>query len=78
MKALHAVALALCALAPTAWIVVLVLLLVAHGGSVLPWSPDDWALMVAVLVVPLALAAVLLRLPAPHLALQHRRGHRIV
>lgn len=63
MKSLHAVALVLCATAPTAWIVTLALLLVAHSGDVTRWAGDDWWVMAAVLVVPLPLAAGLLRVP---------------
>lgn len=63
MKSLHAIALVLCASAPYAWLVTLVVLLGAHGGSVTPWAHDDWLLMTAVLVVPLPLAAGLLRVP---------------
>ena len=63
MKSLHAVALVLCATAPSTWIVTLVLLLVAHRGDVTRWAGDDWSLMAGVLVVPLLLAAGLLRVP---------------
>lgn len=65
MKALHAIALVLCASAPSAWIATLVLLVLNHDGSVLRWTTDDWVLSVAVLVVPIGLAAGLLRVPAP-------------
>jgi|WetSurMetagenome_2_1015567.scaffolds.fasta_scaffold1505659_1 hypothetical protein len=74
MKSLHAIALVLCASAPSAWIATAVLLLVAHGGSVEPWAPDDWTVMTAVLVLPLPLAAGLLRVPAPRRRTSAPRG----
>ena len=73
MRSLHAIAFVLCAAAPTAWIVTLVVLLTAHGGSIAPWAGDDWTLMAAVLVLPLPVAAGLLRVPAPRWRATGRR-----
>lgn len=73
MRSLHAIAFVLCAAAPTAWIVTLVVLLSAHGGSPAPWAGDDWTLMCAVLVLPLPVAAGLLRVPAPRWRTTGRR-----
>lgn len=65
MRAFHAIALMLCAFAPPTWIAVVVALVLTHGDSVVGWSLDDWAVLVALVVgIPL-LAAALLRLPAP-------------
>lgn len=64
MKALHAVAVALCAVAPYAWIGAVVALLLDHGGTPLTWSREDWALLAAFVLAPLALSAGLLRVPA--------------
>lgn len=74
MRSLHAIAFVLYAATPTAWIVTLVVLLTTHGGSIAPWAGDDWSLMCAVLVVPLPLAAGLLRVPAPQRRATAPRG----
>ncbi len=74
MRSLQAIAFVLCATAPTAWIVTFAVLLATHGGSIAPWAADDWSLMCAVLVVPLPLAAGLLRVPAPQRRATAPRG----